>query len=305
MLKHKLIVILGFGLVGVACLLHAAPTLAANTQTSGSNLVVEKLTPQVRVLPLSQKDYKIPLDKIKPFLNGEYVIEKEQMDKLPYIIASPLENFSTSAGDIFYARRVRLDNHHDYMVARPGQEFKDPVTEEVLGYEAIDIGDATVQSPGDPATLLMLRSTKEAREGDRLIKKRRILSTDFKPKPAEHTVNSVILAVQGNAGRIGTNDVVTILGGAEDGMVAGDLLAIYRPGQTVKDKLATNPKEEVKLPNLRMGELMVFQTFSRLSLAIVLDVNDPVALQDIVTNIPGTYEGKPGMAAKKVSTRDL
>jgi hypothetical protein len=75
--------------------------------------------------------------------------------------------------------------------------------------------------------------------------------------------------------------VVVISKGAREGLKDGDLLAIYKTGETVKDPM-TN--DLVKTPDFRAGLLMVFRVFDKVSYGLVLRAERPLKVNDSVRN---------------------
>lgn len=76
-------------------------------------------------------------------------------------------------------------------------------------------------------------------------------------------------------------DVVVINRGDREGMKLGNVLAVYKLGGTVKDRVKG---DMVNLPDERAGLVMVFRTFEKLSLGIVLEADRPLAVKDLVRN---------------------
>ena len=69
--------------------------------------------------------------------------------------------------------------------------------------------------------------------------------------------------------------------GAQSGVENGHDLAIYEPGQTINDDVASNSwrrgaGERVTLPDEFAGHVMVFRTFDRVSYGLVMDGLRPV-----------------------------
>lgn len=81
--------------------------------------------------------------------------------------------------------------------------------------------------------------------------------------------------------QIGEFDVVTLDRGRLDGLAEGNVLAIYKAGETVRDRITG---EQVKIPDERSGLLMVFRTYNRLSYAMVLHASRSLAVNDRVRN---------------------
>jgi hypothetical protein len=74
---------------------------------------------------------------------------------------------------------------------------------------------------------------------------------------------------------------VTLDRGRLDGLAEGNVLAIYKTGETVRDRVSG---DLVKIPDERSGLLMVFRTYERLSYAMVLHASRSLAVQDKVRN---------------------
>jgi hypothetical protein len=76
-------------------------------------------------------------------------------------------------------------------------------------------------------------------------------------------------------------DIVVLNKGMRDGLQSGDVLAIYKAGELVFDKIAQN---NVQLPDVRAGLCMVFESFEKASYAIVLKSNQALSIMDKVKN---------------------
>jgi hypothetical protein len=61
------------------------------------------------------------------------------------------------------------------------------------------------------------------------------------------------------------------------------VLAILKNGETIVDRTGAR-KETIKLPNERIGLLMVFRTFEKVSYALVLEINDTPRAGDFLVN---------------------
>ena len=90
-----------------------------------------------------------------------------------------------------------------------------------------------------------------------------------------------MISVEGGVKQIGQYDVVTINRGTREGLEAGNVLAVFRSGNIVRDPYTD---ERVELPSERAGLLMVFQAYDKLSYGLVLKASRPLALGDKVKN---------------------
>ena len=123
------------------------------------------------------------------------------------------------------------------------------------------------------------------RAGDRLLPEppRQLLS--YVPRaPAQPITDGRIVSVYGNAVQFAAqNQVVAINKGTIDGIENGHVLAILKNGETIIDKTGSG-KETLKLPNERIGLLMVFRPFERVSYALVLEISDAPRIGDLLVN---------------------
>src|SRR5690606_41627202 len=108
-----------------------------------------------------------------------------------------------------------------------------------------------------------------------------LFTSTYMPSEQEGEINGVILDVPRGVTKIGQFDVVTHNKGARDGIKDGNVLAVYKTGETVRDRVTG---ENVKIPDERAGLLMVFRTYEKLSYGLVLQATRSLAVQDKVRN---------------------
>ena len=95
-------------------------------------------------------------------------MEENELEQAPYIVHFLDDHIIGGAGISFYASSVMEEQQVRHTIVRPGKPYKDPDTDEILGYEAAFIGDADLKRTGDPAKLHIVSSDLEAIIGDRL-----------------------------------------------------------------------------------------------------------------------------------------
>ncbi len=243
-----------------------------------------RLEPRVRVSPLTSAIPAIPLDAIAPLLTTGRIVEEDTLDLAPYILAGTSDRLLFGPGDEFYARGENWSAGTSvFGLFRKGEVYLDPETKEVLGYEAREVGTAIVEARnGDVYTLRLSAVKEDVRIGDRLLptEERRVESTFFPAAPKQE-VDGVIMTVLGGVTQVGRNDVVAINRGNNDGVDVGDVLAIYKSGKVIRDRIA---REKVQLPPERAGLLMLFRTFDKMSYGLVLQTEEPLRIGDNVRN---------------------
>ncbi len=244
---------------------------------------VVKLSPTVRVLDGDGAIPSIPLDEINNFLSRSRVVTTDQLESAPHVVSGEAQRLVLGKGDRLYARGEFSPDVAVYGIYRKGQNYVDPNTGELLGVEAIDIGSGKMRAlEDDIATLLMTRTTEEVRVGDRLlIEEERAIDSTFFPSAPEGDVDALIIAVEGGVTQVGKMDVVVLNTGERDNIKVGNVLAVYKRGGIVKDRVKG---DMVELPDERAGLVMVFRTFDKLSLGLVLESDRPLAIKDLVKN---------------------
>ena len=240
-----------------------------------------KLSPTMRSEPNDNAIPAIPLDKINAFLSQSRFVNPGEMDGAPYVVAGAQRNIISGVGDKIYARGDFIPNQNVYGLYREGRLYRDPVTDEVLGIQATDIGEAKrVATENDVATLVLNRTTQEVRNGDRLLpNENKPLVSQFQPSAPSEQVKGVILDVQGGVTQVGRMDIVMVNLGARDAVSEGNVMAIYKVGETVRDEIADSL---VKLPDVRAGLLMFFSVQERMSYALVLKADQSLEVGDNV-----------------------
>ena len=257
------------------------PRLVLNRGESRGTI---KLSPKIRSTPIAEAIPTIPLDKINSFLLANRIVDDEKtFTSAPYIVAGNAERIVSGTGDRIYARGKFADGQPAYGIFRQGKVYIDPKTKEVLGINADDVGTAEIlDMEGDIATMMLTRVTQEARIGDRLFPtEERAVNSTFMPGEPSREVKGEIIDVPRGVTQIGQFDVVTLNRGQRDGLAEGNVLAIYKVGETVRDRVTG---ESVKIPDERAGLLMVFRTYKKLSYALVLQATRSLAVQDKVRN---------------------
>ena len=243
-----------------------------------------KLSPKVRTTPVAEAIPSIPLESINSFLLTNRIMDSaEAFNAAPYIVAGNAERVLSGIGDRIYARGAFDPAQSVYGIFRQGKVYTDPETQEFLGINADNIGGGEiVATEGDISTLVLQRSREEVRLGDRLFSdEQRAVNSTFFPSAPQSDIHGVIIDVPRGVTQIGKYDVVTLNRGTRDGLREGNVLAVYKTGETVRDRITG---EQVKVPDERSGLLMVFRTYEKLSYGLILNANRSLAVMDKVGN---------------------
>ncbi|NMM19521.1 MAG: LysM peptidoglycan-binding domain-containing protein [Rhodoferax sp.] len=245
---------------------------------------------------------------IEPFLAEPMIVDENGLTSAARIVATQEGRVLLTRGDRAYARgqgaAALVDEagqkQKAYRVFRNATPLKDPVTAEVLGYEAQYVGKAllargesTQESTGKdgkprtdivPATIDIVAAKEEMRVGDRMLPEPERQFLSYVPHAPLEKVDARIVSVYGSAVvNAAQNQVVAINRGTRDGVENGHVLAILKDGARLIDK-TDDARTALKLPDERNGLLMVFRTFERLSYALVLEIKDGAKVGDRLVN---------------------
>jgi hypothetical protein len=246
---------------------------------------VDRLSPRVREQPLEEAISTIPYETLAAFLSRSVVLDKDQLDELPYVFRNR-EGLIASSGRDVYARGTDAPAGSVFNLVHLGNELVDPDDNTVLGYQGIFVGQGRVDRSGDPSTIRVLDSTRETLVGDYLIEEEDVFPVNFLPHPPAQEVDGRIISVMDGVSLIGQYQVVVLNRGAEHGLDSGAVLRVFKTGEVVRDEVRGKGlfKDKVRLPDEPAGTMMVFRTFDRMSYALIMEATEPISVLDTVRN---------------------
>lgn len=252
-----------------------------------------RLSPQARITPLSEAITSIPYERIAAFLSKGMVLEKDQVSELPYILAVRGDHLMGAAGNEIYVRGgAAAGNGTRYSVVKIGDELTDPDDGKVVGYNGIYVGEGSLSRGGDPATVALHETNREANEGDRLVPESVDIPLNFFPKAPDSNIDGKIISVVDGVALIGQYQVVVMNRGARDGLAPGDILSVFQAGEEVRDRYAGGfgssmsmfGGEKVTLPDEQAGTIMVFKVYDRIGYGLVVRATSDIHILDAVRN---------------------
>lgn len=286
------------------------------------------LRPSVRVEPLDKEAVQtISPSVITPFLSQPLMIENGQLDNAPRIIAGQDNRVVLSPGTRVYVNNIKEGEGTHWNIYRPGDALKDPETNEVLGTEAVYLGDVNIARYGAPATGDIVKTKEEIFIKDRLVVSPETFQNSFVPHAPEKQINARIIRFYGGVAEGGANSVVSINRGKNAGLEEGHVLAISRHGRIINDPDYVKPQSstavepaqknlkelnfdtytdangkkvvnfrkapaankpiqttlsagQLRLPDERIGLMMIFRTFDKVSYGLIMNTSDAVYAED-------------------------
>lgn len=247
--------------------------------TKGGTPVV-KLSPQIRSEDLSKAVPTIPIEAIRQLLVQTLVVDKETLDDAPYIISSVDDRLINATGDRVYVSGMSDPGNGRYSVYRPQSPLRDTETGRILGYEAVYVGDGNLVQAGEPATLLLTKTVREALRDDRIAPADIAgIDRDFFPRPPTTEIDGRVISLFDAISQIGTYQVAVINRGTQDGIEVGHLLALERAGETIPDP-RKGDSATLTLPDVRSGLMMVIKSFDEVSYGLVMEATRAIHIDD-------------------------
>ncbi len=267
-------------------------TTTGTTGTTGTRpaidgttgITIVKLSPSIRSEGIDSSIPSIPIDRIQHLLSRPRLFSKEELDGAAYIISSVDTHLINSTNDTLYVRKLDTSTGNGrYQIFRPSIPLYDPVTDELLGYQALYAGEAKLILGGDPATVLVTNSEREILRNDKVMPiDNTNFERDFFPKPPATKVRGNLITLLDAISMVGQYQTIAINLGARDGLGPGTILKIRRIGEVIPDKAEDNPRFTIKLPDQDVGMAMIIRSSEKLSYALVMSADQPIHISDYV-----------------------
>ena len=275
------------------------PTLRIGKRIGGDKVLYEKRFPQVYSEPSVKPIQSIPIRVIAPFLSEPLVVEDKEDLNAGIIVATQEGRVFTGAGDTVFATRIPAGTPL-WNVYRKAKPLTEPLTGEVLGYEATFLGTARVTAEAGilapdagvqeeegrlpvPTTLQLLTAKQEIGKGDRLLPAPPPELFSYVPHAPENAVAGRVVSIYNGVAETGRYNVIAISLGKREGMEIGHVLALHRNrGEAVYREDNVGPAQRFQLPEQRYGLAFVFRVFDRLAYALVMESNGAVTVADSV-----------------------
>jgi hypothetical protein len=258
--------------------------LKLGSVVGGTNGTV-KLSPTIRsesseTAPVAT----VPMNLIAPFLTDAVVFNTNELAAAPRIVATQEDHVMLGRGDTAYVMG-NLGNTRNWQIFREPKPLVDPQTKQILGFEARYVGSAERVQDGEarpgaddgklpvPSSFTVTSTREDAGVGDRLAPAAVHDFAPYVPHPPTGPIGGLVISLYGDALSAGTNQIVAINRGAQDGIDRGTVLGLWHDGGVRKDA-SVEKGQLIKLPDTRIGNLFVFRVFDRVSYALILDATE-------------------------------
>jgi hypothetical protein len=293
--------------------IDGVPQLRLSRGGAGTDTV--KLSPSIRVVDRDEAINAIPFESIKPFVRDLRVLSPSEFEGLPYIVANEENRHNATFSDRTYARGLpnaqvgeeyvvaRLTNIYDSMGDPPEirrvlpkehwkqvpnvwdrhQDSFNTVSpwnrrpKNPIGYEMVEVSRVRVVQAGEISVMDIIRDRTEVKPGDFIlpVSEMGYLST-FYPSAMDKVPPGLrVLATAGQRSGVGLYQIVSLNGGRNQGIEAGNVFSAFRKGEVVDDRTgfrhgSFSKDSEVQLPDVYDGIVMVFRTFDDISYGMVM-----------------------------------
>lgn len=246
-----------------------------------------RLEPRIRELAGDRAAISaIPTNLIAPFLSQPLVLDANGLADTPRIVSTQEGRVFVGRGDDVYARGIQDEVIVNYNVFRPLRPLYDPddkTRKNPIAYEAFYLGTANKVGGGEIAKMRIDSSKQEIGVGDRLLPIERQELISYMPKRASSPIDARVIAMYDGVRYAGGGSIVTLSRGSNEGVSTGDVLQLYRTGETKLDRTASK-REFIKLPDEQIGLAFVFRVFPGISYALIARGTKPVEVGDRATN---------------------
>jgi len=251
---------------------------------SAGGLKVVKVNPRVRTRSIDATIPSIPIESIRHMLERPLIIDQDTLNDSAYVLSSLDNHLINSVNDKLYVRKLdTTQGIGRYHIYRPHRPLYDPITNELLGYEALYVGESRLLLRGDPASVRVTKSEREILRDDRVMPMdNSSFERDFFPNPPSTDVSGEIVALVNSISMSGAFQTIAINLGNRDGIESGNILRIRRNGDVVPDKNEKDPLFTVSLPDEKIGMAMIIRSFEKISYALIMEADMPISIRDYV-----------------------
>jgi hypothetical protein len=207
------------------------------------------------------------------------LVTEETLESSASIVSSVSKRVMLGSGDRVHVGLGREDAAAGdrFTIFRTREKVFDPDTGRMLGWHVDLLGWLEVLEPADEASLAEIRlSGSEIEVGDRLMP-RETPQYDIAIGPSPSGVEGRISFFPNSRTVMGSQDFVYLNRGADDGLVVGSPLEVYRDGFEAEEVARD---EKVRVPERVVAQLLVIRAQPNSAVAVVRHTAEELTLGD-------------------------
>lgn len=242
-----------------------------------------RLQPQVYSEAIDQVIPSIPPNIIEPFLSQPLILEPGAEVSGVVIVATAEDRMFVGSGDDAFVSGIPDASVEKWHLFRPGKPLKDPDSGEVIAHEAFFLGHARLLKPGEPATIRVVQAKEEVGRGDRLLPAPPPEIISYVPHRPDSEIAAKIVSIYGGVDEGGSQSVIALNRGRNDGLEIGHVLALFRNRVSVAVD-TDGRRSSTPIPEERYALAFVFRTFDQIAYALVVESSKSVIVGDSARN---------------------
>lgn len=244
---------------------------------------VYKLSPQARPEATHPIIPTIPLTRLKPFLTESLVMDPAALFRHPYIAAIEGTHLIASADSEVFVRELPPSPIAAYQIFRLKKHYVDPETKEPLGVYAYHVGGGDLTARDEQVATLIIKESVDFIQVKDLVMPKVLqeFSICFDPRAPSKDIHGEVIDMLSSLKDMGTYQVMVVNRGHRDGLQPGDVLAVYKNPAEVRDRVQF---DWVRLPAKRVGEVLIFRIFDKVSFGLVVKATEPIKRHYLVQN---------------------
>ena len=246
---------------------------------------IVRLEPKIIFKPAERSEKKIDTQVLRNALARQDFIGPKAIDGIGHILDSEDERLNYGANDkVYLSLDVRAKPGDTFNIFRTGDPiFKsnDLGEKELLGYLVKHLGivEVTTEEAGVFRGTI-LQSFEEIGRTDRLTR-RLPADYDIQLEYPNTPLFGAVVYIRGETTEAGQGQVIGIDLGSDDGLRAGSVLGVYRPGKLVLDKVYQE-KTYRALPEEKIAEITVIAAQEKASIALISKSSEGIHIKDLI-----------------------
>lgn len=233
-----------------------------------------KLSPKVRVL---EKEAVTTVNEglVLPYLESDRLLGASEIEVSPRVLgSSDGKKYLSNQGLLYITGEHKVKS---WTIYRPLKEFTRD-KQKMIALKQVATAELVEATP-EFSGLNVLSQSQEILVDDIALPEIDValstFSTTFYPAPAPLDSVATILGSLEGSKFVGKNQIVVINRGATDHLHQGSMFELFNQGVAVEIEGSKN--DESRLPDTRIGNLMVIRPYAHFSLALVTESEAPIS----------------------------